>query len=157
MGWLLGVAGGAAESFTKRVDQERAELALQERDMLNTMLPIALENRKERQNQRKRLKEQYNLLTGIVSEDVAQDIMRNGDEFTKKFISKIGDMERETGKDITEADLIESGAIQRQMEVFPSGMKTVTTDQGDVRVRAAPKPVGYRKAGATFDQFIAKH
>lgn len=154
MGWLLGVAGGAAESFTKRVDQERAELALQERDMLNTMLPIALENRKERQNQRKRLKEQYNLLTGIVSEDVAQDIMRNGDEFTKKFISKIGDMERETGKDITEADLIESGAIQRQMEVFPSGMKTVTTDQGDVRVRAAPKPVGYRKAGATFDQFM---
>ena len=49
MGWLLGVAGCAAESFTKRVDQERAELALQERDMLNTMLPIALENRKERQ------------------------------------------------------------------------------------------------------------
>ncbi len=42
MGWLLGVAGGAAESFTKRVDQERAELALQERDMLNTMLRIAL-------------------------------------------------------------------------------------------------------------------
>ena len=154
MGWLLGVAGGAAESFTKRVDQQRAELALQERDMLNTMLPIALENRKERQNQRKRLKEQYNLLTGIVSDDVAQDIMRNGDEFTKKFISKIGDMERETGKDITEADLIESGAIERQMEVFPSGMKTVTTDQGDVRVRAAPKAVGYRKAGATFDQFM---
>ena len=101
MGWLLGVAGGAAESFTKRVDQQRAELALQERDMLNTMLPIALENRKERQNQRKRLKEQYNLLTGIVSDDVAQDIMRNGDDFTKKFISKIGDMEREIGKDVT--------------------------------------------------------
>lgn len=135
MGWL-GIAGGAADAVLRRREQERTELALQEREMINTMLPIALQNRAKRQEDRKKYKEQYNTLIDIVSPDIAQSIMRKGDEFTQGFIAKVGEMENSLGRQVTEAELIERGDIKPPMETFGGA------------------PVGYRKMGTNFDTFM---
>ena len=158
MGWGLGVAGGFSEAEMARKERQKEQLFVEEQNMINTMLPLAIENRKKRQIDRKKYKEQYSVLTSIVSPDVAQDIIRKGDLFTENFITKVGEMENTLGRQVTEKDLIESEAITRQMEYFPTGMKTVDTVKDGVksseRVRTAPVPIGYREQGATFDQFM---
>jgi len=170
MGWLLPLAAGYGEATVARRERERADIAREEQIMLNTMLPIALQNRQQRQADRKKYKEQYNTLTDIVSADVAQSIMRKGDPFVQGFITKVGEIENEIGKSVKEADLIERGDITRQMESFPTGMKTVDVvpmegkypakstlvDPTPIteRVRTAPSSVGYKQIGANFDTFM---
>tara|TARA_R110000765_G_scaffold406629_2_gene503686 strand:- start:678 stop:3146 length:2469 start_codon:yes stop_codon:yes gene_type:complete len=166
MGWL-GLAGGYAAAGSQRMETEREQLWAEEQNLINTMLPLAIENRKQRQVDRKKYKEQYSVLTSIVSPDIAQSIMRKGDLFTQDFMTKVGDMENEMGRAVTEADLIESGDVARQMEHFPMGMRTVETAKrtgplggGEVqteRVRAASVSTDrYRELGADFDTFMSE-
>ena len=62
MGWLggsaLGLAGGYAAAGSQRMKTEREQLWAEEQNMINTMLPLAIENRKQRQVDRKNKKEQ---------------------------------------------------------------------------------------------------
>ena len=85
MGWGLGVAGGFSEAGMARKERQKEQLFIEEQNMINTMLPLAIENRKKRQKDRKKYKEQYSVLTSIVSPDVAQDIIRKGDLFTENW------------------------------------------------------------------------
>ena len=48
MGWLLPLAAGYGEATVARRERERADIAREEQIMLNTMLPIALQNRQQR-------------------------------------------------------------------------------------------------------------
>ena len=136
MGWLLPLAAGYGEATVARRERERADIAREEQIMLNTMLPIALQNRQQRQADRKKYKEQYNTLTDIVNPDIAQSIMRKGDTFVQGFITKVGDAEQSLGRKITQAELIERGDIKPPMETFGGA------------------PVGYRKIGTDFDTFM---
>ena len=157
MGWALGLVGGAAERVSQTIDDERKQNWAEEQTMISTMMPIAMENRKQRQIKRKQHKEQYSVLTSIVSPQIAQGIMRKGDLFTQNFMTKVGEMENSLGRSVTEADLIKSGDVQaRRMEYFPKGMRTVETlsslplEGGEAqtqRVRTAPVPIGYRELG----------
>ena len=47
MGWL-GIAGGFAGAASKQMQTEREQLFLEEQNLMRTMLPIAMQNRKER-------------------------------------------------------------------------------------------------------------
>ena len=55
MGWL-GIAGGFAGADSKQMQTEREQLFLEEQNLMRTMLPIAMQNRKERRLKKDSLK-----------------------------------------------------------------------------------------------------
>ena len=141
MGWGLGFAGGFTQRASENMATERQEMWAEEQNMINTMLPIAMQERKQRRLERKGMKDTFNQLKQYMSNDSAFSVIGQGTEFSKSFLEDIQKEQARLGivfKD--ENDLRTAGMLD-----FKS-----TADLAGVRST-------YKESGRTFDDFMDQY
>ena len=141
MGWGLGFAGGFTQRASENMATERQEMWAEEQNMINTMLPIAMQERKQRRLERKGMKDTFNQLKQYMTNDSAFSVIEQGTEFSKSFLEDIQKEQDRLGRVFKdENDLRTAGLLE-----FKS-----TADLAGVRST-------YKESGRTFDDFMDQY
>lgn len=141
MGWGLGFAGGFTQRASENMATERQEMWAEEQNMINTMLPIAMEERKQRRLERKGMKDTFNQLKQYMSNDSAFSVIGQGTEFSKSFLEDIQKEQNRLGI-----------VFKNENDLRTAGLLDFKTTADLAGVRST-----YKESGRTFDDFMDQY